>query len=142
MGGSEIGRTEIDLENRFYSKCSAACGIAKTYTRTGYNFWRDHLKPSQILSRQCKIFGLQPPIYNEAGQLSLQQNGNSEPLVYPKPQLNNDGNKKKLASPVNVGSKTDKNTKIITKSEKCEINSLEALKDWEYIAGVSKSLDP
>ncbi|XP_055599374.1 otoferlin-like [Uranotaenia lowii] len=58
-----IGETKIDLENRFYSKHRAMCGIAARYEDTGYNQWRDPMKPTQILTKLCKENKLEPPQY-------------------------------------------------------------------------------
>ncbi|XP_063028096.1 fer-1-like protein 4 isoform X4 [Melospiza melodia melodia] len=49
-----IGETKIDLENRFYSKHRANCGVATQYDLNGYNMWRDAFKPTQILDSLCK----------------------------------------------------------------------------------------
>ncbi|XP_069727809.1 fer-1-like protein 4 [Phaenicophaeus curvirostris] len=49
-----IGETKIDLENRFYSKHRANCGVASQYDVNGYNMWRDAFKPTQILDSLCK----------------------------------------------------------------------------------------
>uniref|UniRef100_A0A8D2PYS7 C2 domain-containing protein n=1 Tax=Zosterops lateralis melanops TaxID=1220523 RepID=A0A8D2PYS7_ZOSLA len=49
-----IGETKIDLENRFYSKHRANCGVAMQYDLNGYNTWRDAFKPTQILDSLCK----------------------------------------------------------------------------------------
>ncbi|XP_063260880.1 fer-1-like protein 4 isoform X3 [Prinia subflava] len=49
-----IGETKIDLENRFYSKHRANCGVAAQYDLNGYNTWRDAFKPTQILDSLCK----------------------------------------------------------------------------------------
>ncbi|XP_010021877.1 PREDICTED: LOW QUALITY PROTEIN: fer-1-like protein 4, partial [Nestor notabilis] len=49
-----IGETKIDLENRFYSKHRANCGVASQYDINGYNSWRDAFKPTQILDSLCK----------------------------------------------------------------------------------------
>ncbi|KAM8798098.1 fer-1-like protein 4 [Eudromia elegans] len=49
-----IGETKIDLENRFYSKHGANCGVASQYDISGYNMWRDAFKPTQILDSLCK----------------------------------------------------------------------------------------
>uniref|UniRef100_A0A8D0FCE0 C2 domain-containing protein n=1 Tax=Strix occidentalis caurina TaxID=311401 RepID=A0A8D0FCE0_STROC len=58
-----IGETKIDLENRFYSKHRANCGVASQYDmflmislpcRNGYNMWRDAFKPTQVLDSLCK----------------------------------------------------------------------------------------
>ncbi|KAG7313636.1 hypothetical protein JYU34_000794 [Plutella xylostella] len=58
-----IGETKIDLENRFYSRHRATCGLPQKYEETGYNRWRDALKPTQILAKLCKEGKLDPPIY-------------------------------------------------------------------------------
>ncbi|XP_073975608.1 otoferlin-like isoform X1 [Rhodnius prolixus] len=58
-----IGETKIDLENRFYSRHRATCGITSTYDVGGYNQWRDPMKPTQILARLCKEGKLDPPVY-------------------------------------------------------------------------------
>ncbi|XP_065364288.1 otoferlin-like [Calliphora vicina] len=58
-----IGETRIDLENRFYSKHRATCGLALRYEDCGYNQWRDPMKPSQILSKLCKENKLDTPHY-------------------------------------------------------------------------------
>uniref|UniRef100_A0A4W3JUH3 Fer-1-like protein 4 n=1 Tax=Callorhinchus milii TaxID=7868 RepID=A0A4W3JUH3_CALMI len=49
-----IGETKIDLENRYYSKYRAQCGLPKQYDTQGYNAWRDSLKPTQLLAKLCK----------------------------------------------------------------------------------------
>ncbi|XP_055370842.1 otoferlin-like [Condylostylus longicornis] len=58
-----IGETKIDLENRFYSKHRATCGLAYKYEEFGYNRWRDPMKPTQILSKLCKENKLESPHY-------------------------------------------------------------------------------
>ncbi|XP_069508332.1 fer-1-like protein 4 [Ambystoma mexicanum] len=65
MVGSDdlIGETKIDLENRFYSKHMANCGIASQYDTDGYNKWRDAFKPTQILESLCKKNDLDSPTY-------------------------------------------------------------------------------
>ncbi|CAH1125161.1 unnamed protein product [Ceutorhynchus assimilis] len=60
-----IGETKIDLENRFYTKHIASCGIPKCYRTKGYCKWRDQRKPSKILNKLCKIWGLEDPVYQE-----------------------------------------------------------------------------
>ncbi|KAK3919848.1 Otoferlin, partial [Frankliniella fusca] len=59
-----IGETRIDLENRFYSRHRATCGIAAKYEDGGYNQWRDPMKPTQILAKLCKDGKLEPPVYS------------------------------------------------------------------------------
>ncbi|XP_055482436.1 otoferlin isoform X3 [Psammomys obesus] len=66
-----IGETKIDLENRFYSKHRATCGIAQTYSIHGYNIWRDPMKPSQILSRLCKEGKVDGPHFGPHGRVKV-----------------------------------------------------------------------
>ncbi|XP_061731426.1 fer-1-like protein 4 isoform X1 [Nerophis ophidion] len=58
-----IGETRVDLENRFYSRHRASCGLALYYDKNGYNMWRDAKKPSVILSELCKTNGIPSPEY-------------------------------------------------------------------------------
>ncbi|XP_071428720.1 fer-1-like protein 4 isoform X1 [Pithys albifrons albifrons] len=58
-----IGETKIDLENRFYSKHRANCGVATQYDTNGYNTWRDAFKPTQILDSLCKKNSIPAPEY-------------------------------------------------------------------------------
>nr|XP_020443798.1 otoferlin isoform X2 [Monopterus albus] len=66
-----IGETKIDLENRFYSKYRATCGISSTYSVHGYNVWRDPLKPSQILAKLCKDGKIDAPQYGPGGKVKV-----------------------------------------------------------------------
>ncbi|XP_021017352.1 otoferlin isoform X2 [Mus caroli] len=66
-----IGETKIDLENRFYSKHRATCGIAQTYSIHGYNIWRDPMKPSQILTRLCKEGKVDGPHFGPHGRVRV-----------------------------------------------------------------------
>ncbi|XP_078071639.1 fer-1-like protein 6 [Mustelus asterias] len=61
-----IGSTKIDLENRFYSKHRATCGLPYKYEIEGYNAWRDAMKPTEILTRMCKEYGLHGPYFSSA----------------------------------------------------------------------------
>ncbi|KAL6464661.1 hypothetical protein MHYP_G00269780 [Metynnis hypsauchen] len=60
-----IGETHIDLENRFYSRHRAGCGLALYYDKDGYNKWRDAKKPSTILDELCRKNGIPLPEYRE-----------------------------------------------------------------------------
>ncbi|XP_072371523.1 fer-1-like protein 4 [Scyliorhinus torazame] len=60
-----IGETKLDLENRYYSKYRAQCGLPTQYDAQGYNAWRDSLKPTQILTKLCKDLQLSEPEYRE-----------------------------------------------------------------------------
>ncbi|XP_077442849.1 otoferlin isoform X12 [Stigmatopora argus] len=66
-----IGETKIDLENRFYSKYRATCGISSTYSLHGYNVWRDRLKPTQILTKLCKEAKIDTPQYGPGGKVKV-----------------------------------------------------------------------
>ncbi|KAM4529503.1 otoferlin isoform 5-T5 [Fundulus diaphanus] len=66
-----IGETKIDLENRFYSKYRATCGIAANYSVHGYNIWRDPMKPSQILAKLCKEGKIDGPHYGPGGKVKV-----------------------------------------------------------------------
>ncbi|KAA8593057.1 hypothetical protein FQN60_018512, partial [Etheostoma spectabile] len=62
VGGDDlIGETRIDLENRFYSRHRATCGLPTEYSLDGYNAWRDCLKPSELLTKLCRENGLDEP---------------------------------------------------------------------------------
>ncbi|KYO37034.1 hypothetical protein Y1Q_0005859 [Alligator mississippiensis] len=63
-----IGETKIDLENRYYSKHRATCGISQTYAIHGYNIWRDPMKPTQILSKLCKEGKVDGPHFGPSGR--------------------------------------------------------------------------
>ncbi|XP_050361136.1 otoferlin-like [Nymphalis io] len=65
-----IGETKIDLENRYYSRHRATCGLPKKYDEQGYNRWRDAMKPTQILTKLCKDGKIDPPIY-EYGRVKV-----------------------------------------------------------------------
>ncbi|XP_058247416.1 fer-1-like protein 6 isoform X2 [Hemibagrus wyckioides] len=65
IGGDDlIGETQIDLENRFYSRHRATCGIPTEYTIEGYNAWRDAIKPSELLIKLCKENRLDSPRFS------------------------------------------------------------------------------
>ncbi|EMP23690.1 Otoferlin [Chelonia mydas] len=66
-----IGETKIDLENRYYSKHRATCGISQTYSTHGYNMWRDPGKPTQILSKLCKEGKVDGPHYGPGGRVKV-----------------------------------------------------------------------
>ncbi|KAG9353405.1 hypothetical protein JZ751_018000 [Albula glossodonta] len=68
MVGSDdlIGETRIDLENRFYSRHRAGCGIALYYDKDGYNKWRDAKKPSAVLADLCRKNGIPSPEYRQS----------------------------------------------------------------------------
>ncbi|XP_066151146.1 otoferlin [Euwallacea fornicatus] len=58
-----IGETRIDLENRFYTKHRAKCGIADTFFDCGYCRWRDQNSPCEILTSTCQKWNLPAPEY-------------------------------------------------------------------------------
>ncbi|XP_065818496.1 fer-1-like protein 6 isoform X1 [Labrus bergylta] len=71
VGGDDlIGETRIDLENRFYSRHRATCGLPMEYSLDGYNAWRDCLKPSELLSKLCIENGVDGPHFRP-GRITL-----------------------------------------------------------------------
>uniref|UniRef100_A0A8C8AWX8 Otoferlin n=1 Tax=Otus sunia TaxID=257818 RepID=A0A8C8AWX8_9STRI len=66
-----IGETKIDLENRYYSKHRATCGVSQSYAIYGYNTWRDPMKPSQILSKLCKEGKVDGPHFGPGGRVKV-----------------------------------------------------------------------
>ncbi|KAK0146183.1 Fer-1-like protein 4 [Merluccius polli] len=58
-----IGETKLDLENRFYSRHLACCGLAQYFNLDGYNKWRDAKNPSTILADLCRRSGITSPEY-------------------------------------------------------------------------------
>uniref|UniRef100_A0A8C0QQU5 Otoferlin n=1 Tax=Chelonoidis abingdonii TaxID=106734 RepID=A0A8C0QQU5_CHEAB len=66
-----IGETKIDLENRYYSKHRATCGISQTYSTHGYNTWRDPGKPTQILAKLCREGKVDGPHYGPGGRVKV-----------------------------------------------------------------------
>ncbi|XP_042356383.1 otoferlin-like [Plectropomus leopardus] len=67
-----IGETKLDLENRFYSKHRATCGISCNYAIHGYNVWRDPMKPTQVLAKLCKDGKLDGPHYGPGGRVKVE----------------------------------------------------------------------
>ncbi|XP_030765645.1 otoferlin-like isoform X2 [Sitophilus oryzae] len=65
-----VGETKIDLENRFYSKHRATCGLPEKFEEHGYNAWRDAMKPTQILAKLCKDAKIETPVYSD-GQVKV-----------------------------------------------------------------------
>uniref|UniRef100_A0A3B3D8C6 Fer-1 like family member 4 n=1 Tax=Oryzias melastigma TaxID=30732 RepID=A0A3B3D8C6_ORYME len=71
-----IGETRIDLENRFYSRHRASCGLALLVVipfSVGYNMWRDAKKPSTILAELCRKNGIPFPEYRTSEVKVLQK---------------------------------------------------------------------
>uniref|UniRef100_A0A3Q1JTB7 C2 domain-containing protein n=1 Tax=Anabas testudineus TaxID=64144 RepID=A0A3Q1JTB7_ANATE len=64
-----IGETRVDLENRFYSRHRASCGLALYYDTNTLHYycnffpWRDAKKPSTILGELCRKNGIPSPEY-------------------------------------------------------------------------------
>lgn len=92
VGGDDlIGETQIDLENRFYSRHRATCGLPAEYAMwvyhnifnisssqvsfmltfadlmwpsEGYNAWRDSIQPTELLIKLCKENRLDNPHFS------------------------------------------------------------------------------
>ncbi|ELU18290.1 hypothetical protein CAPTEDRAFT_185772, partial [Capitella teleta] len=76
-----IGETHIDLENRFYSRHRATCGIGSKYELEGYNCWRDPMKPSQILQKLCKEGKVDGP-YHQPSKIRVGNRIFTAPIEY------------------------------------------------------------
>uniref|UniRef100_A0A8C6SU99 Fer-1 like family member 4 n=1 Tax=Neogobius melanostomus TaxID=47308 RepID=A0A8C6SU99_9GOBI len=82
-----IGETRLDLENRFYSRHRASCGLPLYYDTEGYNVWRDAKKPSIILTELCRKYNMPDPEFRTSevkgktwfSPAILKQNQLSEP---------------------------------------------------------------
>ena len=66
MVGSDelIGETKIDIEDRFFSRHRATCGLSLRYHTGGFNKWRDPIKPAATLQRLCKDNKLSGPHFS------------------------------------------------------------------------------
>uniref|UniRef100_A0A4W4F3Q9 C2 domain-containing protein n=1 Tax=Electrophorus electricus TaxID=8005 RepID=A0A4W4F3Q9_ELEEL len=73
-----IGETKVDLENRYYSKHRATCGIAFSYSLHGYNMWRDPQKPTHILAKLCKEGKVDGPHYGPGGKVKVSNRKQTE----------------------------------------------------------------
>ncbi|KAJ8383948.1 hypothetical protein AAFF_G00213170 [Aldrovandia affinis] len=65
-----IGETRIDLENRFYSRHRASCGLPSEYAIEGYNAWRDSIRPSELLVNLCKDHHVDGPHF-QPGRITV-----------------------------------------------------------------------
>lgn len=126
---SLIGKTVIDLEDRFYSSCYALCGLPKKYEISGYNAWRDKLFPSQILTLMCRKWRLKLPDY-----------GPNYLIVYTLEEKT-----KEYKFEINEGkSIVNKNDQFVPSLKTAEVDyriireelALSALNDWHNITGV------
>lgn len=63
---NEIGKTEIDLENRCFARCHATSGLQKTYETKGYNAWRNSSLPYEILKNMSNLWNFKKMKYNDA----------------------------------------------------------------------------
>ncbi|XP_071147847.1 otoferlin-like isoform X5 [Mytilus edulis] len=75
-----IGETKIDLENRYYSRHKATCGISNKFELAGYNAWRDPMKPTQALAKLCKDGKIDGPHY-QPGKVRVANRIFTQPLV-------------------------------------------------------------
>lgn len=58
-----MGETCIDLEQRYFSKHRATCGLPFKFATRGYNAWRDIRRPSDILESLARKHQLRGPYY-------------------------------------------------------------------------------
>ncbi|NXY69810.1 FR1L6 protein, partial [Glareola pratincola] len=111
-----IGETKIDLENRFYSRHRATCGLQSQYEIEGYNAWRDATKPSEILTKLCKDYRINGP-FMRPGEIQVG---------------------KKVFKGQTVFTEDDNEESV----ESYEHLSLKVLRAWEEIPGAGYKLVP
>jgi hypothetical protein len=132
-----IGKTTVDLEDRFYSSCYATCGLAKKYETEGYNKWRDALSPTQILTKMCKVWRLKRPDYKPDSLIMVTLE--EQTIIYSLESLSDSDSEanvsasfpKRATNPFE-NSKPDTSPKVMR-----EKLALMALNDWQTLTGVS-----
>lgn len=135
---NQIGRTKIDLEDRYYSKLYATCGIAKKYELNGYNAWRDSNLPSEILSKLCKQWRVDKPVFHMDKERSYVNIGciDGTTKTYRLPKKKSSNQMEHLNLEVSTSS-TMANNKNFYRDLKLikEQLSLAILNDWESVTG-------
>ena len=127
-----IGQTHIDLEDRFYSKAYATCGIAKEYEESGVNAWRDSKTPSRILTKLCSDSRFPLPVY----QLDLCELLVQRPLTGAL-DLSDNMSKDNSDGLVSFFYKLGSECQGLTDRMVKEKLALKALNDWKNITGVN-----
>eukprot|EP00056_Hartaetosiga_gracilis_P007895 m.113633 g.113633 ORF g.113633 m.113633 type:complete len:2195 (+) comp12801_c0_seq2:42-6626(+) len=64
-GDDLVGETVIDIEDRVLTKQRAMCGLPQNYVVSGFNRWRDVLKPREHLALLCEEYNLPEPQYSD-----------------------------------------------------------------------------
>lgn len=123
-----IGKTMIDLENRFHSRCYARCGLSQSFELKGYNTWRDSNFPSEILYKMCKKWHLKMPIFDLTNECLIVYDLNQEKKSYEYPDL------KDRLEEFKYSDGRLMNEKLIKK----ELTALKALHDWKSITNVNE----
>ncbi|XP_045542088.1 fer-1-like protein 6 [Papilio machaon] len=80
-----IGSTQIDLEDRVFSKHRARVGLSLEYNVMGPNKWRDCIKPSAILEDLCQRNYIPSPVYPDATTVLVNGVEYKEKKVYASP---------------------------------------------------------
>lgn len=119
-----IGQTCIDLEDRYYSKAYATCGIAREYEESGPNAWRDSKTPSRILSKLCLESRFPSPAYHlDSNEITIET-----------PSKENGASPTQFCYSLDVESTSGLTSRVVK-----EKLALKALNDWKNItAGVNR----
>lgn len=136
-----IGKTVIDLEDRYYSDNYATCGIAKRFELTGYNAWRDELYPTEILNRLCRIWRFAKPKYFLGNDcyLEMKRLNKSDIMSY---TLESDEKESDLLNSSNNQSFTFNDRSLIQNTRLIkEKLALKALNDWVNLTGVTENFE-
>ncbi|XP_013147939.1 PREDICTED: otoferlin, partial [Papilio polytes] len=83
-----IGSTQIDLEDRVFTKHRARVGLSLEYNVMGPNKWRDCVKPSAILEDLCQKNYIPSPVYPDATTVlvnGVEYRDNEREKVYASP---------------------------------------------------------
>jgi hypothetical protein len=127
-----IGITQIDLENRFYSKCYSRCGLPQKFELNGINQWRNSQFPSKILIQQCRKWHLKKPQFKEKHLIVYDSDRNAIYYEYNNIDLINEARSIQLWSADEQ--LKEKQMNFLIK----EIISLKILNDWKSLTNVTK----
>ena len=136
-----VGKTVIDLEDRFYSNCYATCGLPKKFDITGYNRWRDNLYPKQILEKMCKKFGLLNSFIN--GKLLISESNGSLIMEFPDTKINEILQIMKISESSDSLLKSESDSSFFYLHKDLGVNkyeeqlALDALNNWHKITKVA-----
>lgn len=140
-GGTElIGKTTLDLEDRFYSHCYATCGLPTKFELDGYNRWRDCMLPHHLLARMCKKYGLKKPNYFSGKVVVYDLDNNAHEYFSNLADYEKEYNAEEKIEEENEELREGQEKKRLSfgqKIDKCQEQlALDVLNDWQKITKV------